>query len=359
MDTGNRQHLQDIYSSEPRTSNEFTPQVSSQVMAERKREMRNQLMGSLFMGLVVLGVIAALVVLVVRQQMQIEERAPTATVVTTQYIPRYSLPNEQQWVLDHSFVFADPAWDGEGDRPFNSQWVMKAAFNLIHAKRAFEIGQYEEAAKYFENALTIFPEMEGVNINLGQTYFKLKQFDKALALLEKMPEDDLTFDIFNNLGASCIEAKAYEKAEHYLNKAIELRPAYAEALKNKAVLYTQTKREDEAINAYEQYLDLRAGDEITRHQFALYLTRIGRWEAAAQQLRMLTETITNQAQLYYLLARAEMKLNNNEAAIMAMQRGAKLNTPEQALVYMNDEDFDKLRESEDGFRELERSLKQR
>jgi tetratricopeptide (TPR) repeat protein len=259
--------------------------------------------------------------------------------------------------MDFSRNYADPDWNEEGDRPFNAAWLKKAAFNIILAEQAMEIGEYKEASEYYENALEILPDLEGVRVPLGMAYFKQDQFELALALLESAVDADLTFDVLNNLGAACIEAKAYERGEEYLIRALELKPSYPEALKNQAMLYRKTKQNEKSIKAYEQYLDLRPLDTDTRHSFALFLTKIGNWELAGEQLRTLTAEIKKEATLYQLLARVEMKLGNDRAAIEAFQRASQLSDPTKSLGFMNDAEFDQLRENAD-FQALIRSVEQ-
>ena len=358
MDTGKRQHLQDIYSTDRTARDDYTPQVSTEIVEERKREIRRHQFLTFVLGSTVLCIAVALVYVVVREYMDILKESAKPEPITQAYIPRYSLPAEEQWVLDYSRSYADPKWNGEGERPFNATWIKKAAYNVIIAQQAFEVGKYNEATEYYENALEILPELEGVKVPLGMAYFKLQQFDKALALLEDAPAADLTYDILNNLGAACIDAKAYAKGEEYLKRSLELKPAYAEALKNLAILYRDQNKQEDACRIYEQYLDQRPLDTDTRHSFALYLTKVGNWPLAGEQLRKLTDEITDEANLYFLLARVESKLGNPTESVEALQRGVQLTDPKLAMAWMSDEEFDQLRGDEE-FQALMRYIEKR
>jgi tetratricopeptide (TPR) repeat protein len=347
MEPQKRQHLQDIYATDHNSRDDYTPQVSNEIVEERKREQRRHQFASFIMGLTILLLAVSLVYLVVREYIDILKQSEAPAPITTEYIPRYSLPTESQWVLDFSRNYADPQWNGEGERPFDTAWLKKATFNVILAEQAMEVGEFGEAAEYYENALEILPDLEGVRVPLGMSYFKLKEFEKALALLENASDADLTYDVLNNLGAACIEAKVYDRAESYLIRSIELKPAYAEAIRNLAMLYRKTNQEDKAIDLFEQYLDLRPLDTDTRHSFALYLTKIGNWELAGGQLRLLSQEIKNDATLFLLLAQVEVRLGNDKAAIGAFQRASQLSDPKRALGWMNEEEFDALRNDED------------
>jgi tetratricopeptide (TPR) repeat protein len=355
MDSGKRQHLQDIYSSDRSDRDDFTPQVSKELIEERKREVRRHQFLNFILGATVLLLLVSLVFVIAREYIDVHAVAPSLTPVTEEYIPRYSLGSEEQWVLDFSRDYGNPKWNGEGERPFSSEWVRKAAFNLVMAKQAAGLGKNEQAAEFYENCLEILPEISGVKVPLGMLYFKMENFEKALELLENAPETDMSPDVLNNLGAACISAEAYDRAESYIKQAIEAKPAYAEAQKNLAVLYKEQEREDEAVSAYETYIDLRPADVDTRHAFALYLTKLGRWEQAAEVLNTLTQEITDVPVLFYLLAQVEMHNNQPDKAMIAMKRGAKLSDPTSALQYMDSNEFDKLRETDD-FQSMIKSL---
>lgn len=347
MEPGKRQHLQDIYATDQTTKDDYTPQVATDIIDERKREVRRHQFSSFAMGMLVLVIAVILVFIIVREYVDILRQSSTPSPITQEYIPRYSLPTEAQWVLDFSRSYGDPTWDGEGERPYNTAWIKKATFNIILAEQAIEIGEYAEGAKFYEAALEILPDLEGIKVPLGMAYFQLEKFDTALKLLEDAPDSDLTFDVLNNLGAACIQAKVYKQGEDYLKRSLELKPTYAEALQNQAMLYRKMDRQEEATASYEQYLDQRPLDTNTRYDFALYLTKSGNWKLAAEQLRTLTTEVTDVANLYIVLARVETKLGNFPAATEASRRAMQLTDPKLALAWMNDAEFDLLREQED------------
>jgi tetratricopeptide (TPR) repeat protein len=250
MDTGKRQHLQDIYSTDRTDTDDFTPQVSSEIVEERKREIRRHQFISFVLGMTVLVLLVALVYVVVREYIDIRNESGAPVPISQEYIPRYSLPAESQWVLDLNPTYGDPKWNGEGERPFNAVTVKKAAFNIILAEQAIDLREFEEAAKAIENALEILPDLEGLRAKLGMVYFSLNEFEKVLDMFRDAPDEDLDYDTLNNLGAACIYTESYELGEKYLKRSLELKPAYASALRNMALLYKQQKRTEEAVAYY-------------------------------------------------------------------------------------------------------------
>jgi tetratricopeptide (TPR) repeat protein len=307
------------------------------------------------MGLMILLLSMSLIFVIVREYINLQSSTAVPTPVAQEYIPRHSLASDEQWVMDFPKAFGDSTWNGEGERPFNAEWVKRAAFNLILAEQATRFKKYPEAILYYETALQILPDLEGVKVPLGTLYFKDRKFDKAIALLKNVPEEELAPNVLNNLGAAFLEAKSYDEAEHYLNKAIEDRPNYAEPQKNLALLFRDQDQEEKAIKAYEKYIDLRPEDLDVRQSYALYLTKLGRWDQAADVLEKLTQTVKDVPVLFFLLARVENHNNQPEKALDAIRRGMELSDPRAALAYMGDKEFDQLRSS-DQFQAMIQSL---
>ena len=82
MDTQKRQHLQDIYASDRAVRDDFTPQVSSEILEERKREIRRHQFTSFMMGLIILALALALVYVVVKEYIDIQNESAAPAAIT-------------------------------------------------------------------------------------------------------------------------------------------------------------------------------------------------------------------------------------------------------------------------------------
>jgi len=347
MDPKNRHHLQDIYATNKSEDDAYTPQVSKEVINEHKRALQWEYSKNILLGVVLLGLLLSLVYIITKTYLTAQKRKTILTSLSSEYVPRFSLKSEEQWILDYSTDFGDPKWDGKGEHPFNAEWVKKAAFDIVMAQQAIQIKEYKTAIVHYKKALEIYPKIEGVKVALGSLYFKTRQFEKALTILENIPDSDLTPEIRNNLGVACLDAKAYDRAEKYLKKALERKEPYAEPYKNLALVYKAQNKDDQAIKNFEHYIDLKPEDLDTRNSYALYLTSIERWEIAANVLNKLTEEITDVPNLYFLLAQVQIKNNQLEQAMKAYKRGMQLSDAPSELGYLSDKDFDKLRKNKD------------
>ncbi|HYK19583.1 MAG TPA: tetratricopeptide repeat protein [Pyrinomonadaceae bacterium] len=98
----------------------------------------------------------------------------------------------------------------------------------LPAKKQYQLGlksvakgDVGTAAKYFEAAVSIYPEYLAARNDLGVQYLKLKRVDEAEKYFRMVLEDDpKNFNAQYNLGLVWIERKNYAAAMAELNKAI-------------------------------------------------------------------------------------------------------------------------------------------
>jgi tetratricopeptide (TPR) repeat protein len=96
------------------------------------------------------------------------------------------------------------------------------------AKRQYELGlkavnkgNFQQAADYFQEALTIYPEYLAARNDLGAQYLKLKQIDEAEKHFQiVLASDPKNFNAKYNLGLVQFERRNYTEAITLLNQAI-------------------------------------------------------------------------------------------------------------------------------------------
>ena len=335
--------IRDIYANEPHEKDAYTPQINPEVVKEKKRFIKRQQQINLFSGILILVLSISLLYIIISNYVDSLEEAVPIKPIAQEYIPRYALDQESQWVLDLNNSYGQPDWKGEGTPPLNRVWIKKAAFNIIMAEKAYDIKEYASAAKYYEQVLEIYPDVENVKSPLGVCYFNMEEYEKAIELFRDTDVDTLGFVLLNNLAIACIETEAFDVAEEYLLKALEKNPLYTPTLKNLALLYSSDEQHALAIKFYDNYFDLRPEDHDSRYDYALYLTQEGEWTLASEQINQLTQVVTDVANLYHLQARVELKLNNPMKALEATRKAAQLSDPKNALQWMSDDEFDQLR----------------
>jgi Tfp pilus assembly protein PilF len=334
----------DIYRNSAR---DFTPQIAREQLEQRQRDLRRNRLVSLFFGGTVVILVILLVAGVVHGFLGSPVSAPvSASPKDEKYIPLYSPAADEAWVLEYRRGAEAADTEAEaGPKPLSAKWIKKAAYYLITGQQALAVDAPEQALENFQRAVAIFPDMQGIQREIGMLYLQQKKYTEAAAHLEQALEEEETFDVLNNLGAACIGAKEYEKAEKTLLRACELYPENPLCHKNLAVLYRETGRADDALYQFEKYFELQPNDIDTMQTYAFYLTELGRWKEAATFLTALTQKVTDVAPIYFLLARVQIQNGQQDEALAALRRGTRLIDPELALAWMNRDEFDAVRSS--------------
>ena len=129
--------------------------------------------------------------------------------------------------------------------------------------------QFAEAAEEYEKALELEPDNVDVMSNLGVTYYRLGELDKAVEIYTKAiavaPEDA---DIRSNLAAAYVQKQdpggttdQLDMALEQYQKAIELAPDLAEAHFGAGAVHALLGRIDEAIQSFEKFQELDTGTD--------------------------------------------------------------------------------------------------
>ncbi|HKL20318.1 MAG TPA: tetratricopeptide repeat protein [Tichowtungia sp.] len=342
-----KDELRDIYQSEnPDFEKDFTPQVAQEIVEQRQRDLRRSRITAIFFGVAAVLLAVIVVAVVIREVLSAREVDTPIPMEEKAYIPRHSLPSEAAWVISYNET-ADTAVDIPGEKPFSVKWVKKAAYHIIMGQQALAIDEPDEALKNLLEVVKIYPDIEGVHRPIGMLYIQKEEYAKATEHLELALEEEEAFDVVNNLGTAYIGTEDYESAENYLTRALELKPESPICQKNLAVLYRKMETPDKAVFHFEKYLDLNPDDVETMQSYALYLTELGRWSDAADFLEKLTQTVTDIAPIYFLLAQVQVQNGEQDKAVEALQRGIQLVDPSQALAWMGSEEFNSVRESRD------------
>lgn len=349
-----KDELRDIYQSgNTDFEKDFTPQVAQEIIEQRQRDLfRSRIVSMCFGGLAVI-LSVALVAVVIRDFLNRNEISKPVVQKGKAYIPKHSLSSEAVWVINYRQAIEEQGFNVEepGEKPLSTKWVKKAAYHIIMGQQALAIGEPDEALGHFKEVVEIYPEIKGIHRVMGTLYIQKEQYDLAAEHLEQALQEEESFETVNNLGTAYIGTKDYDSAEKYLQRALVLQPESPICHKNLAVLYRDMGRNSDARFHFEKYLDLRPDDTETMQTYALFLTRQGQWKDAADFLEKLTEQVTDIAPIYFLLAQVQVQNGQQEKAIAALKRGIQLVDPTLALAWMNQQEFNDVRESPD-FRKL-------
>jgi Tfp pilus assembly protein PilF len=264
------------------------------------------------------------------------------------YIPKHTLPLDSLWVIDYQQKDLHSRIPALTQQPFSEEWVKHAAYHLIMGRQAMDENLPKEAVVHLEEVLTIFPELRGVHGTLGTIYLQMNKTAAAVPHLEAALDEGESLSVLNNLGAALMRTGRPDRAEELILRAHELNPQYPGVLKNLALLYREKEAPEKALAYFEEYLTLYHEDIQTAEIYADYLTGLNRREQAVEFLENYSRQNTGHAlPLYLLLAKLEAQTTNAPAAVAALREMADVTTPNLALIRLNLDDFDSIRDTEE------------
>jgi tetratricopeptide (TPR) repeat protein len=109
---------------------------------------------------------------------------------------------------------------------------------------------WDNAINDINAAISINPLQNQGLLDLGNLYYNKNEFEKALEYYEKaIVQDTKNPTIYNNMSASFIKLKLYDKAIHYADIVLDIDKNFQTALKHKAyALYHLGNNGDALIN---------------------------------------------------------------------------------------------------------------
>jgi tetratricopeptide (TPR) repeat protein len=150
-----------------------------------------------------------------------------------------------------------------------SAWISKDPENArLHfhlGNYAFDAGKLAEAAKAYEQAITLEPKLVGAHVNLGSVYDELNRLDDAIAsyrkALELQPNEDRTLC---NMGNVYFKKRQYERAIEHFQLALQANPKSQLAHYNLAILFADAGIYKEAIREWESAVAIDPESDLGR-----------------------------------------------------------------------------------------------
>ena len=131
---------------------------------------------------------------------------------------------------------------------------------------ANQLGKDNEAAEYFQRAISISSNFMIAHSNLGSTCKRMGKLNEALTHFKKAEElDPTSADVQYNLGSTYFSLKEVKAAESHLRKATKLRPDYAMAHNDLGSLLFNDGKIDEAKVHFRRVLEIDPQNQEAQH----------------------------------------------------------------------------------------------
>lgn len=232
--------------------------------------------------------------------------------------------------------------------PLSGRWIKAAARHIMLGDSAYRNEDYSSALREFRDALTMYPEIEGIRGKIGLILLKQKRYDLAIEnLTAAAKESEQKTDVLNNLGTACLAAKEMNKAEEAFKQVLEIDPEHQESQLNLALLYHRKNMVKESFPYFRKYCEKNPNDLAAARMFAMALMKDKEWKEATRLLLGIVDQAPDIGPVYFELAQAMALGENQEAAIKMINRGVILVDPKQALAFLNTYDFGELRNSDE------------
>jgi tetratricopeptide (TPR) repeat protein len=143
----------------------------------------------------------------------------------------------------------------------------KEKLSYYQADMNFKLGNFQKAIDLGQQAMTKSNELEKSELNkiIGESYFNLKQYGKAIPYLEQYAGKKGKWNNtdFYQLGYAYYEQKEYEKAISQFNKIIEGKDFVAQnAYYHLGLSYLNTGKKQEALNAFKNASEMEFNAQI-------------------------------------------------------------------------------------------------
>lgn len=354
--------VQDIYTTDRKTpaslaalseSDQTRLLTKPYIDALRRRQRTTALLATVFL-LIVGGLVAVIVHQYILLSTGRPVKATPAAVRKTKSISPLDLSGdmEAQILTDQLLDLVEKEIPAATNVTFDIDWVKQAALYLVKADNAAKNDRLDDAVEAYTKALLIFPELRGVQRQIGLIHLKRKDYSAAAAAFEKASaEDKLTYGLANNIGVSYLALEDFAQAEANFRLAADLNPSYPLAYFNLATLYVRKGEPQKAAEHFRKYLALKPEDMNATQMYAMLLVDLKQWDDAIGLLQRISRSSPDVAPVHFRLAQAFSNAGKKTEAIDALRRAASLVDPRNALGWMSRPEFDGLRNEEE-FRTL-------
>lgn len=194
---------------------------------------------------------------------------------------------------------------------------LTATQQVRKADSMIKAGRIKEALESISAAVSAHPEDAGLRLHRGRILFQVGQYAEAASAFEEaLRLDPYYTDAHNRLGAAYAELGRTPEAEAEYRKALE-DPAYPTpelTYLNLGLLYAAGGRDDEAIDAFRNSVELNPRYFQAHYELASILDSTGKLEEAAREYEVAGPAYASNGEYLYRLGFAYFRLGRKQQA---------------------------------------------
>lgn len=195
--------------------------------------------------------------------------------------------------------------------------------------------QTAKARAICEEVLALRPEYSDALLMLGVVERMAGHLVASEVWLRKVVEhDSLHAEAYNYLGAVLLESGRVDEAQAELDRALELRPNYPDALNNLGNVCAARQHYEEAAAYYRRAIAALSGFLLARFNYALTLEHLGQIDAAVTEYETVVEGDSRHADAWNNLGNLYGQHRRDEESINAFRMALRA-APEMLSARIN------------------------
>ncbi|MCU0547382.1 MAG: tetratricopeptide repeat protein [Oscillatoriaceae cyanobacterium Prado104] len=243
----------------------------------------------------------------------------------------------------HAYVTLGNALQAEGKiaaaiRSYSQALEFQPNFAEVRANIGsmyFKMGHLSEAIAHYQQAISLSPNLAGAHWNLGKVYHKAGNTEAAIVCFKRTSELNpqlVGADFHFNLGNRLLSQGKRDEAVESYEKAIAIKPDWAEAYANIGSARSQQGNIDAAITYYQKALDLKPELAVLNFNLGNSFLQLYNYEAGINHYRKALEFNPEWPEVHANMGNALSMLGQLEEADISYQQALKFK-PDWAEVY--------------------------
>ncbi|EGK87561.1 tetratricopeptide repeat protein [Microcoleus vaginatus] len=243
----------------------------------------------------------------------------------------------------HAYVTLGNALQAEGKneaaiRSYSQALELRPNFAEVRANIGsmyFKMGRLEEAIAHYQQAIALNPDLAGAHWNLGKVYQKHGNIQAAIACFKRTSELNpqlVGADFHFNLGNRLFSQGKRDEAIECYEKAIAIKPDWAEAYGNIGSVRSQQGNLDAAIAYYQKAVALKPQLEVLHFNIANSFLQQNKYDEAITNYRNTLKIKPDWPEVHANLGSCFSMLGRLEEALASYQQALALK-PDWAEVY--------------------------
>jgi serine/threonine protein kinase/tetratricopeptide (TPR) repeat protein len=195
---------------------------------------------------------------------------------------------------------------------------LEALQSYARAQQLRDAGKWEEAIRYYTNAIELDPNMGRAYSGIAAAYSNMgrgaeaeKYYQLALARIDRMTDREK----YRTRSAYYVFTKNTDKAIEELNALLAQYPADAAARNNLALSYFRRREFSRALVEGRSFVELYPHNDIARDNVALFAMYAGDFDTARAEAQKVLQSSPSIVKAHIVVAMSDLAQNRPDAAI--------------------------------------------